>query len=262
MKRRGQVRIGTSGWVYRHWRGDFYPLRLRVGDWFAFYARRFDTVEINNTFYRLPSESAVAAWKEQAPPDFLYGVKASRFLTHRKKLKDPKGPLDMVLGLARRLGDRLGPMVYQLPPRWRCDVPRLRQFLGLLPRDLTHVIEFRDPSWCNDEVRGLLAETGTGYCIHDMPGFSCPAWVTARTVYVRFHGPGGQRYAGRYNRGFLRDWARRIDNYRESGHDVFVFFNNDGGGHAVANALELKEELGERVRPTEPYPARKKLFPA
>jgi uncharacterized protein YecE (DUF72 family) len=245
MAPRGQVRVGTSGWVYRHWRGVFYPDRLRVKDWFAFYASRFDTVELNNTFYGLPSEAALAAWKEQAPPGFLYALKVSRFLTHRKKLKEPEAPLETVLGLARRLGDRLRPLLYQLPPNWRCDVARLRHFIGLLPRDLTHVFEFRDPSWCNDEVRGLLTETGMGHCIHDMPGFDCPGWVTARTVYVRFHGPGAQRYAGRYDRAHLRDWAGRIGDYQRAGHDVFVYFNNDGGGHAVANAAELREELGQ-----------------
>jgi uncharacterized protein YecE (DUF72 family) len=262
MTQKGRVGVGTSGWVYRHWRGVFYPPRLRVGDWFAFYARHFDTVEINNTFYRLPSESAVSAWKEQAPRGFLYAVKVSRFLTHRKKLKDAEESLDTFLGLARRLGNHLGPLLYQLPPRWHCDVPRLRQFIDLLPRDLTHVFEFRDPSWCNEEVRALLAETGMSFCIHDMPGFACPEWVTARTVYLRFHGPGAKRYAGRYDRARLRDGAGRIDGYREAGHDVFVYFNNDVGGHAVTNAIQLREELGEGVHPPEPGRARAKLSPA
>jgi uncharacterized protein YecE (DUF72 family) len=252
--KRGQVRIGTSGWVYPHWRGVFYPHRLRVADWFAFHARHFDTVEINNTFYRLPSEEAFDLWEEQAPPGFVYAVKVSRFLTHRKKLKDPEGLLDTFLGLARRLKGHLGPLLYQLPPRWRCNVPRLRHFLGLLPGDLTHVFEFRDPSWCISEVRKLLEETGTGYCIHDMPGFDCPAWVTGRTIYLRFHGPGQKRYAGRYSRARLRDWAGRIDGYRRAGHDVFVYFNNDQAGHAVTNARELREALGEGARSASPQP--------
>src|SRR3954447_26738006 len=248
MTERGQVRVGTSGWVSRHWRGIFYPPRLRVRDWFAFYARHFDTVELNNTFYRLPSMTAVSAWKEQAPPGFLYAVKVSRFLTHRKKLKDAEEPLDTILGLARRLGNHLGPLLFQLPPRWHCDLPRLRQFIGLLPRDLTHVFEFRDPSWYNEEVRALLAETGMSSCIHDMPGLTCPEWLTARTVYIRFHGPDAQRYAGRYDRARLRDWAGKINSYRKAGHDVFIYFNNDGGGHAVTNAVQLREELGEGAR--------------
>jgi len=246
--KRGQIRVGTSGWVYRHWRGPFYPPDLRTADWFAFYARHFDTVEINNSFYRLPSDAAFASWKRQAPRRFLYAVKVSRFLTHQKKLKDPEEPLETFLGLARQLGRHLGPLLYQLPPHWRCDVPRLRHFIGLLPRDLVHVFEFRDPSWCNDEVRELLAEAGVSYCIHDMPGFRCPHWVTGRTVYIRFHGPGEKRYAGRYDRKYLRAWAERIDQFREDGHDVFVYFNNDAAGNAVVNASELKEEIGEPLR--------------
>jgi uncharacterized protein YecE (DUF72 family) len=245
--KRGQVRVGTSGWVYRHWRGVFYPSGLRTADWLRFYARHFDTVEINNTFYRLPSETALSLWREQAPLGFLYAVKASRFLTHRKKLKDPEEPVETILGLARRLGDRLGPLLYQLPPHWHRDVPRLDHFVGLLPRDLTHVVEFRDPSWCDEEVRAVLARAGVGCCVHDMPGFACPDWVTGRAVYVRFHGPGQQRYAGRYDRAFLREWAGRINGYRQAGHDVYVYFNNDGFGHAVVNARELREELGEVV---------------
>jgi uncharacterized protein YecE (DUF72 family) len=150
-------------------------------------------------------------------------------------------------------------LLYQLPPPWRCDVPRLRHFIHLLPRDLTHVFEFRDPSWCNEEVRALLEKTGMSYCIHDMPGFACPLWVTARTVYLRFHGTSEQRYAGRYDRASLREWAERIDGYQAAGHDVFVFFNNDAGGHAVTNARELREELGEGGHLPEADEAGKKM---
>src|SRR5262245_45772957 len=245
----GHVRIGTSGWNYGHWRGVFYPAKLPVKAWFAHYARHFNTVEINNTFYRLPSEAAFPAWREQAPPGFLYAAKASRFLTHRKKLKDPEAPLETILGRLRALGPHLGPVLYQLPPSWRCDLPRLRHFLGLLPRDLTHVLEFRDPSWCNDDVRALLAAAGAGYCIHDMRGFDCPAWVTATTVYIRFHGPTDVRYAGRYDRAFLRDWASRIDAWRQDGHTVYAYFNNDASGHAVENARELLELVGDAQTP-------------
>lgn len=254
MKQPGRVRVGTSGWVYRHWRGRFYPPRLRAGDWFRFYAREFDTVEINNTFYRLPTSAAVSAWEKQAPPKFLYAMKVSRFLTHRKKLKDPEGPLEKVMALARGLQDHAGPLLYQLPPNWRCDLPRLRHFIEFLPRERVHVFEFRDPSWCNEEVRALLAETGMSFCVHDAPGSRCPAWVTARTVYLRFHGPGEVRYAGRYGRARLREWAAWIEGYRKAGHDVFAYFNNDAAGNAVINARELKEKLGGCIAPPEPAP--------
>jgi uncharacterized protein YecE (DUF72 family) len=143
----GDLRIGTSGWNYRHWRGVFYPPDLPVKKWFAFYQRFFDTVEINNTFYRLPAARVFEEWRRQAPTGFIYAVKASRFLTQRKKLKDPEQPLENILGRARHLGSRLGPILYQLPGRWHCNVQRLRDFFACLPGDLEHVFEFRDPSW-------------------------------------------------------------------------------------------------------------------
>jgi uncharacterized protein YecE (DUF72 family) len=241
---RGVVRIGTSGWVYRHWRGNFYPADLAVKRWFAFYAAALDTVEINNTFYRLPPAETFDAWQRQAPPGFLYAIKASRFLTHMKKLKDPEAPLENILGRCRRLGPHLGPVLYQLPPHWRCDVGRLGRFIDALPRDLRHVFEFRDPSWYNEEVRALLTETGMGFCIHDLRGASCPDWVTGPLAYVRFHGSTVLPYAGRYDLGHLREWAGRIREFRRAGRAVYVYFNNDNTGYAVRNARELQELLG------------------
>ncbi len=243
MARAGRIRIGTSGWIYKHWRGLFYPERLPVGGWLAFYSRSFDTVEINNTFYRLPSADAFVAWRRQAPPRFLYAVKASRYLTHMKKLKDPEPPLDNILGRARHLGPHLGPVLYQLPPHWRCDLNRLRQFLAVLPRDLRHVIEFREPSWYTEAVRDLLTEYGVSFCIHEMRGSESPLWVTAPLAYLRFHGPVDPKYAGCYPITQLRKWADRIEELREAGRDCFAYFNNDGGGYAITNALQLKELL-------------------
>jgi len=241
--RRGHVRVGTSGWIYRHWRGVFYPERLPVKSWFEFYCRHFDTVEINNTFYRLPAAAAFKAWRQQAPPGFVYALKASRFLTHMKKLKDPAEPLERFLSRAREVGEHLGPLLYQLPPHWRADAERLRQFVRLLPRDLEHVFEFRDRSWYNDEVRAVLAAARVGFCIHDMRGAPCPDWVTGPISYVRFHGPTETAYAGSYSRGQLEAWAERIESVRDAGHDVYVYFNNDWGGHAVTNARQLKGML-------------------
>ena len=244
MNANGRIRIGTSGWIYRHWRGVFYPRELPVKRWFAFYAEHFDTVEINNTFYRLPSESAFAAWRKQAPNDFLYAIKASRFLTHMKKLRDAQAPLANVLGRARRLGPRLGPILYQLPPRWHADAARLRQFIELLPANLNHVFEFRNPSWCNDEIRELLTAAGMSYCVHDMRGFECPRWLTGPVGYVRFHGPAEPKYSGRYSESHLGAWAEQIQQWSADGHDVYVYFNNDAQGHAVTNARELLTLVG------------------
>ncbi len=239
-------RVGTSGWIYRHWRGVFYPPRLPMKDWFFHYARSFDTVEINNSFYRLPSEQAFTAWAKQAPPGFLYAVKASRFLTHMKKLKDAEEPLALILGRARLLGEHLGPILYQLPPHWHCDVARLRSFLKLLPPDLCHVLEFRDPSWYTDAVRDALTEHSVCFCIHDLRGAACPDWTTGPAVYVRFHGPTERAYAGGYPRTHLRRWAERLVDHRQAGRAVFAYFNNDDAGHAVADAALLRTLVSEQ----------------
>jgi uncharacterized protein YecE (DUF72 family) len=238
-----EIRIGTSGWNYRHWRGVFYPEGLPTKRWFEFYKDYFDTVEINNTFYHLPTAEVFCAWARQAPAGFLYAAKANRYLTHMKKLRDPAEPLELFLDRVRRLKDHLGPILYQLPPHWRCDVARLADFIQHLPADLRHVFEFRDTSWCHEEVKALLTKTGMNYCIHDSRRFDCPAWVTGPLVYIRFHGPRDQRRNGCYNRAHLFGWAEKIRQFHQSGRDVFVYFNNDTCGHAVTNARELQRML-------------------
>jgi uncharacterized protein YecE (DUF72 family) len=248
-QRQGRIHIGTSGWMYRDWRGVLYPARLPARRWLGFYTTSFDTVEINNTFYRLPAEETFVSWRRQAPPGFFYAVKANRYLTHQRKLKDAAEPLDLFLGRARLLEARLGPVLYQLPPYWRCDRARLASFLALLPHDVQHVIEFREPSWYKDDVRRLLTEAGVNLCIHDSRRGAGPPWVTGPLVYVRFHGPTDPTCAGRYRRPHLRQWARTIDGFRQAGHDVWAFFNNDVAGHAVINARELRDLLGVAPRP-------------
>ncbi len=233
------VRIGTSGWVYPHWRGVWYPSDLRQSQWFAFYAQRFDTVEINNSFYRLPSTAAFDAWRVQAPPEFLYAVKASRFLTHLKKLKDPDEPLRRFFERALHLGPMLGPVLYQLPPHWRLNLARFEAFLEALPNGHTHVVEFRDASWLVEDVFRVLERYGVAHCIHDMPPLDVPLRVTASSVYIRFHG--GVAYSGYYPHEALRTWARRIEEWSRQRLDVFVYFNNDAQGHALQNAALLRE---------------------
>jgi len=240
------IRIGTSGWVYSHWRGVFYPNELRQRDWFAYYARVFDTVEINNSFYRLPNAATFDAWREQAPPDFVYSVKASRFLTHLRKLKDPEEPLHKLFERARRLAETLGPVLYQLPPHWHVDLPRLEHFLSVLPRGYTHLIEFRDESWLIEEVFQLMERHGVAHCIHDMVPLKVPNRVTAPTVYIRFHGD--VRHGGDYSLSTLRAWAGHIDAWHSQGRDVFVYFNNDVGGYAVQNAMTLGGLLAQNQR--------------
>jgi uncharacterized protein YecE (DUF72 family) len=249
MARNGQVRVGTSGWIYKHWRGVVYPDGLPASRWLDFYARTFDTVELNNSFYRLPSVAVFRGWAAQAPPGFLFAVKASRYLTHMKKLKDPEEPLENVLGRARELGRRLGPVLYQLPPGWHVNLERLRHFLKLLPAGITHVLEFRDPTWYAPEVRAALEEFEVSFCMHDLRGEPSPEWVTGPAVYVRFHGPTTRAYAGRYAKDHLHEWAKRIEEFRRAGRHVYAYFNNDDSGYAFANARELRELLGlEPVR--------------
>lgn len=232
-----QIRIGTSGWIYPHWRGDFYPRQLPVPRWFEHYRQYFDTVEINNTFYRLPPVATFDGWHRQATDGFLYAVKANRFLTHMKKLKEPAEPLRRLLTHARRLKQFLGPVLYQLPPRWLPDTARLEAFFGALPRKLSHVLEFRDERCLTDEMRALMERYHVGLCIHDILR-PHPRWITARTVYLRFH---GVAYGGSYRRDHLRRWADWIVSTASAGHDVYAYFNNDVGGHAVRNAMTLKE---------------------
>src|SRR6476661_4539749 len=170
-------RIGCSGWEYEHWRGDFYPVTLSKTCWFEHYAKAFDTVEINNTFYRLPEKTTFAVWAARAPRGFLYAVKASRFLTHMKKLKDPEQPLDRLFGRMQSLRMHLGPVLYQLSPGWKLDRARLECFLQALPADFRHVLEFRDPSWYADEVLALLDRYGVALCLHDIARVGDRPWV-------------------------------------------------------------------------------------
>ena len=236
------IRIGTSGWVYNHWRGIFYPKNLPQPDWFAYYAREFDTVEINNSFYRLPSADTFDAWRKQAPAGFLYTVKASRYLTHMKKLMDPEEPLQKFFERVSRLRKTLGPILYQLPPNWQVNLPRLEHFLSVLPRQYLHVIEFRDPSWLTEEVFQRMERYRVAHCIHDMFPLKIPARVTAPTVYLRFHG--SLTHGGDYPPAVLKAWARRLADWHNEKLDVFVYFNNDIEGYAVKDAKILKQLLG------------------
>jgi uncharacterized protein YecE (DUF72 family) len=236
MKSRGQLRIGTSGYQYPHWRGVFYPPELPKSQWFVFYAREFDTVEINNTFYRLPEFHTFDAWRVQAPQGFLYALKFSRFATHLKRLKDPAEPIVRFSKRALHLGRGLGPILVQLPPQFHCNLARLEGFLAATPAGLRWAFEFRAADWLNEDVYALLGEHRAALCIHDLlpdhPRRLCADWA-----YLRFH---GDHYRGSYSRQFLAAEARRIREYLTQGLDVYAYFNNDEGGHAVLNARDLR----------------------
>jgi uncharacterized protein YecE (DUF72 family) len=233
------IRIGCSGWNYRHWRSAFYPEKLPVKRWFDFYAETFDTVEINNSFYRLPRAETFDAWRQQAPNGFRYAVKANRFLTQAKKLKDCEEPVARMMEPVRHLGETLGPILYQLPPSLGFNLERLESFLRLLPPDLTHVFEFRHAGWYVDQTAELLDRYGAGFVAHDFPGLTSPRWATGKAVYVRFHGASG-KYWGRYSDEQLLDWADWLASHAPAGRPAWAYFNNDADVAAVHDAQTLR----------------------
>ncbi len=241
------IRIGTSGYQYAHWRGCFYPERLAQKDWFAFYATRFDTVEINNTFYQLPSAKTFAAWSGQAPPDFCYAVKLNRYITHIKRLKAPAHALQKFVRRAEKLGHHLGPILVQLPPRWDVNPRRLETFLKAASPAHRWCVEFRDPRWLVEPIYALLRRYGAALCVHDLIE-DHPNVITASWTYLRFHGNG---YGGSYSSKFLKSVAGRIREYAAGSLDVYAYFNNDAYGFAVKNALSLRKLLNTAA-PREP----------
>ena len=242
----GAVRIGCSGWQYRHWWGDFYPRELRQDRWLDHYAGTFDTVEVNNSFYRLPPRSVFAGWRVRSPSGFVFAVKASRYLTHIKRLNHPEEPIRRLWDAASGLEGKLGPVLYQLPPRWSRDLERLETFLRALPRGRLHAVEFRDASWYTDETFRLLEEHGVALCLHDMPGSKSPTSAVGPFVYVRFHGAEA-KYRGGYPNDALAEWADRLNAARLEGRDGYAYFNNDVGGHAPRDALTLREQVERRA---------------
>ena len=240
----GRARVGTSGWNYRDWRGPVYPPKLRQREWFAHYATLFDTVELNNTFYRLPPPETADAWGAQAPAGFTYAVKLGAFGSHRMKLRDAQSWLPNHLDRVCRLGAALGPNLVQLPPRWRCNVERLDEFLTLAPRSMRWAVELRDPSWVNDEVLAVLRAHHAALCLHDLLP-NLPWTLTTDWTYVRFHGPAAleRKYHGRYGGRRLWSKADRLAAWLGEGHDVYAYFNNDFHGDAVLDAQWLEQRL-------------------
>jgi uncharacterized protein YecE (DUF72 family) len=242
---RGRAHIGCSGWSYDDWRGRVYPASSSTREWFSLYAERFDTVEINNTFYRLPQATTVEAWARQAPPGFVYALKLGQYASHRKKLKDPDQWLANHLDRARRLGSSLGPTLVQLPPRWKRNVARLDEFLDAVPDDLRWAVEMRDPSWVHDDVFEVLRRHGVALCVHDLLA-DHPFVRTTDWTYLRFHGPDALRnpYRGPYGARRLEPVAAVLDEWLDDGCDVYAYFNNDYDAHAVDDASWLRDRLG------------------
>jgi uncharacterized protein YecE (DUF72 family) len=238
----GEVQIGTSGWHYKHWRGVFYPQELPSTKWLDYYSQRFHTVEINNSFYRLPSEAAFDAWRDSTPAEFRFAVKGSRYLTHMKKLKEPDAGLQKFLPRAQRLGAKLGVVLFQLPPFWEVSVERLEAFLQALPRAVRYTFELRNPSWHTAEVYRILQRYNAAYCIYELAGFQTGLEITADFTYIRLHGP-GSKYKGSYEEAALEQWAKRINSWRNDLQAIFVYFDNDEAAYAAFNALALKTKV-------------------
>jgi uncharacterized protein YecE (DUF72 family) len=244
MAEQGIIRVGTSGWKYDHWKENFYPEEVDKSDWLDYYAGQLNTVEINSSFYGLPAPGKFREWGSQVPADFLFSVKASRYITHMKKLRDPAGPLEKFLESAGALQDRLGPVLFQLPPRWGCDTERLERFVDIIPGNVRPVFEFRDRSWWNETVYRLLEGAGAAFCIYHLAGTLSPKEITSDFVYVRLHGP-GDSYEGLYDKQALAGWAGAASSWAESGKDVYIYFDNDQNGYAPRNAVQLRDMTGQ-----------------
>lgn len=244
---RGNIHVGCSGWAYKHWRGLFYPEGLAQKRWLAHYAQEFDTVEINASFYRVPLSTTFEGWREKAPDGFRYAVKVNRFITHMKKLLECEEEVDRFIELARLLGDKMGPLLYQLPPSLHKDVERLDKFLARLPSDIEQVVEFRHKSWYEDEVLALLDRYDVGFVVHDLRGLISPRWASGRTAYVRFHGTSG-RYHGRYSDEALLGWTDWLLEQSRLGRSCWCYFNNDIHGHAIEDARTLKAMVRQMNR--------------
>jgi uncharacterized protein YecE (DUF72 family) len=239
----GRCFIGTSGWSYKHWRGPFYPKDMAKGsDQLRLYAERFDTVEVNGTFYRLIEADTFQRWRNETPDGFVFACKGSRYLTHMKRLKDPEQGVQRFFERVEALEDKLGPIVFQLPGRFKPDRERLAGFLDALPRGRRYAFEFRDRRWFEAETLELLAQHDVALCLYEFAGQEAPLEVTADFVYIRLHGPDGA-YRGSYRDNALRAWAKRIRAWSKKGLDVYCYFDNDEKGYASENALRLKKLL-------------------
>ncbi|HJU62538.1 MAG TPA: DUF72 domain-containing protein [Candidatus Binatia bacterium] len=237
-----RIHIGTSGWHYKHWRGSFYDPDARAADMLRFYVQQFDTVEINNSFYRLPTKAALQNWRDVAPGKFCFAVKGSRFLTHMKKLKDPEPGLGRFFDRVETLGRKLGPILFQLPPGWQCNSERLASFLRALPPQRRYAFEFRNPTWHQEVIYELLRSHNAAFCIYELAGFQSPVQISADFAYVRLHGPDGA-YQGKYTNKQLGGWAEQIRHWQRRLKNIYVYFDNDQNGYAACNALELKKML-------------------
>lgn len=241
---KGTIRIGTSGWHYKHWKNTFYPADIQQKNQLEFYTKHFKTVEINNSFYKLPTRKAFTDWRNETPADFIFSVKVNRYLTHMKKLILDEDAVHQFLEHALELQNKLGPILFQLPPGWKINLPRLESFLSFLPPDHRYVFEFRNKTWYQPDVYQILEKYNCAFCIYDLGHQLSPLKVTADFVYIRLHGP-GDNYQGSYSAEMLQHWKERCIEWQHTGADVYLYFDNDEKGYAAMNAMKLQELLNE-----------------
>lgn len=234
-----KIRIGTSGWTYDDWRGPFYPQDIPKKHWLGWYATQFSTTEINGSFYRTPSLETVRRWRDETPDGFLFAWKASRYITHWKRLgESSRDSLELMNTRLRALGAKIGPVLFQLPAHFEVDADRLAAFLAMLPHSYRYVFEFRHESWYDAKVLALLHAHDAALCVSDHHHAPAPWEATARHVYIRGHGPGGH-YEGHYSEKTLQSWADGIRRWRRGGREVFVYFDNDQKSAAPQDARSL-----------------------
>lgn len=236
--------IGTSGWHYSHWEIFFYPADLKKKDQLEYYTSKFKTVELNNSFYRQPKTANFEAWRDSVPDDFIFAVKANRYFTHLKKLKVSSADVNNFLAACAALGEKLGPILFQLPPKWKLNLERLDSFLKLLPKGYQYTFEFRESSWYTSAVYDLLEQHNCAFCIYHLAGHQSPILATANFVYVRLHGP-GDKYQGKYDQKQLTEWAQLAKKWLEEKKQVYLYFDNDQDAYAAMNALDLRKMIND-----------------
>jgi uncharacterized protein YecE (DUF72 family) len=242
MAKRGKIFIGTSGWHYKHWVGRFYPAGIKDSEQLAYYLQHFKTVELNNSFYRLPKPQVFANWRKLVPANFIFAVKGNRFITHNKKLNVERKNISIFFKSVSKLKEKTGPILFQLPPKWNVNVDRFAKFLKQLPKNYKYAFEFRNHTWYSEEIYLLLRKYNCAFCVYELEYHLSPREVTADFVYLRLHGPGG-KYQGSYSKTRLKSWAEQCEEWRKNGKDVYVYFDNDQLGYAAFNAQTFQELL-------------------
>lgn len=236
------IHIGTSGWSYKHWREVFYPHNLIERNYLEYYSKHFATVEINNSFYHSLKEETVKNWVKSVPKNFIFSVKANRYITHLKKLKEPEKRVANFIESIKPFDKKIGPILFQLPPHFSFNGERIEYFLKLLPEDYRYVFEFRDKSWFNLESYDILKRNNTALCIYNLGDYQSPKEITTDFIYIRLHGS-GELGSSKYNEEKLDEFCRDIKEFNTEGKGVFCYFNNDEEGYAIQNAFELREKL-------------------